>query len=328
MLTTLSAIYLPLLGWTLLGYTIQRVTPTPLLYRLGIHRIGRFMFWIGVPVSIIGFMQGIDLGEAAWLSPVASWVAIGLSVGLAHIWIGGWRWLQLTSAPGLAPQPVWTSQQQGSFRLSAAMGNTGYMGFPICLAIGGPTFFAWAVLYDLLGSLLGTYGLGVWLASRYGARQIGSRQALVQVLRTPALWAVGLGLLLNQSNLPSWLQQGLNGFAWSMIPVSLALLGMRLGQAQIGRSLARAGVALVIKLLIVPCLIALLLIPLPLPAMGKLILVLQSGMPPAISTLVLTEEFELDRDLTVTALAVGYGLALLTLPLWIGFSQSTQAMLK
>lgn len=41
-------------------------------------------------------------------------------------------------------------------------------------------------------------------------------------------------------------------------------------------------------------------------------------MPPAIATLVLTEEYDLDRELTVTALAVGYLAALFTLPLWLG----------
>jgi predicted permease len=51
--------------------------------------------------------------------------------------------------------------------------------------------------------------------------------------------------------------------------------------------------------------------------LAKLVLVLQAGMPPAIATLVLAEEYDLDRELTATALALGYVAALLTLPFWL-----------
>lgn len=315
MLSALISIYLPLLAWVMLGFGIQRWVPAKVLQHLGIHRIGRFMYWIGIPLAIVGFLQEIDIGEAIWISPMVSWLAIGVAMGLAQGAIWGWRWWGLRSVGAVG---TWSDPQQGSFRLLSAMGNTGFMGFPISMAVGGPEFFAWAVFYDLLGSLLGTFGLGVWLAQRYGSRGMSSWQAVARLPRTPALWALGLGLILNRHGLPIRVERGVNGFAWMMVPLSLILLGMRLGQARIGGSLSWAGVALGIKVLLVPCAVGLVLMPLPLPAMGKLILILQAGMPPAISILVLTEEFDLDRDMTVTAMAVGYGVALVTLPVWVG----------
>ncbi|MER3588468.1 MAG: hypothetical protein C4322_10270, partial [Mastigocladus sp. ERB_26_1] len=47
------------------------------------------------------------------------------------------------------------------------------------------------------------------------------------------------------------------------------------------------------------------------------VIVLQMAMPPAFATLVLAETFNLDRDLAVTALAVGSIILLVTLPLWL-----------
>jgi predicted permease len=41
------------------------------------------------------------------------------------------------------------------------------------------------------------------------------------------------------------------------------------------------------------------------------------GMPPALATLVIAETFDLDRDLAVTALAVGMIVLLFTLPVWL-----------
>nr|WP_279611442.1 AEC family transporter [Thermostichus vulcanus] len=162
------------------------------------------------------------------------------------------------------------------------------------------------------------YGFGVWVASRYGNACTQAWQVGIHILRTPALWSFGMGLLLAREPLPGWLSQGLTAFAWGMIPLSLLLLGMRLAQVKQWGAFRPAGVALCIKLLLVPLLVGVGLAFTSYPPLAKLVLVLQSGMPPAIATLVLTEEYDLDREVTVTALAVGYLAVLLTLPLWLG----------
>jgi hypothetical protein len=41
------------------------------------------------------------------------------------------------------------------------------------------------------------------------------------------------------------------------------------------------------------------------------------AMPPAFATLILAEVYELDRELSVTAVAVGSISLLLTLPIWL-----------
>jgi len=46
-------------------------------------------------------------------------------------------------------------------------------------------------------------------------------------------------------------------------------------------------------------------------------MVLLMATPPAFATLVLAEAFNLDRELTVTTLAMGSGALLVTLPLWL-----------
>jgi predicted permease len=52
-----------------------------------------------------------------------------------------------------------------------------------------------------------------------------------------------------------------------------------------------------------------------------LVMVLQAGMPSAFATLVLSETYNLDRELAVTCVGVSSVLLLLTLPIWLwGFS--------
>ncbi|MDX2272398.1 MAG: AEC family transporter [Cyanobacteriota bacterium] len=324
MTAILWQVYLPLLGWTLLGTAGGRWMPTGWLAYIGPYPLGRFMFWVGVPLSIVGFLLETPLNLTAWVAPLFGLSAVGLGGGLAWGWVqlrgkgfcwrrGGW------TAEHHAPTaiPAWSRAEEGSFQLAAMLGNTGYIGFPICLAIGGSSYFIWALLYDSIGTLFGAYGFGVWVASRHGEIQAKGSQIWLHLLRTPSLWAFVVGLGLAQTPLPHWLTSGLRGFAWAMIPVSLLLLGMRLAQVRDWSGLQKAWVALLIKLVIVPSLVGLMLALMPLPGMAKLMIVLQSGMPPAIATLVLSEEYNLDRSITVAALAAGYLMALLTLPFWV-----------
>ncbi len=213
--------------------------------------------------------------------------------------------------------PNWSDAQRGSFHLTSMLGNTGYLGFPICLAVGGPTYFAWALFYDMLGNVFSVYGFGVWVASRFSRSEVSQLQLLANVIRSPTLWAFGVGVTLSQQPLPFWIDLSLRRFAWTMIPLSLILLGMRLAQVSQWRSFGYAAIALVIKIIIVPVVVGLGLSLTSLPALPRLMITLQAGMPPAIATLVLAEEYNLDREITVAALAVGYVAALLTLPIWV-----------
>lgn len=70
-------------------------------------------------------------------------------------------------------------------------------------------------------------------------------------------------------------------------------------------------------MLIVPLTLGIGLSILGLKGAPILAIVLQMAMPPAFATLVLAETFNLDRDLAVTALAVGSMLLLVTLPIWL-----------
>lgn len=326
LLQPLIKLYIQLGGGVLLGWVLARLLPkrVPTL-------IGQFLFWIGVPVSIITFLRGADLSGAIWIAPVMAWLAILLGAGLA------WSWIKFKSRgrfgivshqqssslfplnPSLSGASVesWSKPAQGSFLLSAMVGNTGYLGFPVTLALVGEKYFGWALFYDMLGSAIGAYGLGVVLAARFGT-EVKSRWQLVRaILYNPALWSLGFGLGLRQIPLPEVVEGSLQGLAWSVIALSLILIGMRLSQLDSWSRLRQVSVSLGIKMLLVPFVLGLVLMQLGITGAPQLVIVLQMGMPPAFATLVLAEVFDLERDLAVTALAVGSIGLLLTLPIWL-----------
>ncbi len=295
MFDTISRLYVPLITIVLVGVVLGNCLPASVPLK-----ISKFLYYLGIPISIVAFLQQANLSARVWIAPVVAWGAI-LSGSLI-----AWLWVR---------DKDWHSKSKGSFVLAAMVGNTGYIGYPVALTIGGEEFFAWALFYDLLGTLLGSFGLGVVIAARLGAKQ--SYSWWRELLQNPALWSLGLGLILRWTHLPTIVLVPLKITAWSMIGFSLLLIGMRLATVKSWAFLDRAWGSVVIKMTIVPLILAVILKFSGLETIPRQILVLQSAMPPAFATIVIAEVYELDRELTVTALSVGSILLIFTLPLWL-----------
>jgi malate permease and related proteins len=302
-LANLLELYVKLVGLVLVGFILGRKLPhtVPTL-------VGQGLFWVGVPISIVAFLRNTDLSGQIWIAPAIAYLAILLGAFLAWWGMKGQAYFTNT---------IHQKSTQGSLLLGAMVGNTGYLGYPITLALVGQEYFAWALFYDMLGSLFGAYGFGIVLASHFGSNVRNYWQITKSILINPALWSFGFGLLFRQVTLPTVWESSLEKLGWGVIALTLALIGMRLSQLNSWHRLPEAGISLTIKMLVVP-----LIIGSTLPLFGvtgepALVIVLQMAMPPAFATLVIAETFNLDRDLAVTSLAVGSMGLLLTLPLWL-----------
>jgi predicted permease len=331
-LQNLLTLYVPLIGWVTLGLVFGRVFP-----RSVPEQLGKFLFWFGVPASIMIFLRQADLTGSIWLAPVVSWIAVLLGALFAVLWIKGQAHLAIVDSPHslqLAPKrgfahlkqllAVWLIPQQlrhkptqGSFLLSTMVGNTGYLGYPVALTLVGQQYFGWAVFYDTLGSTLAAYGLGVVLAAYFGVKSSRGKDLLIALFKNPALWSFWVGLGLRGVPLPDRIELGLQGIAWVVIGLSLLLLGMRLSRITSWRNIQQASAGLGIKMILVPLMVGYGLRIMGFSGSPHLVLVLQAAMPPAFATLVIAEAYDLDRDLTVTTLAIGSGMILFTLPLWL-----------
>ena len=103
----------------------------------------------------------------------------------------------------------------------------------------------------------------------------------------------------------------------SIVFLALVLFGMRLRQLNSWHSLPRASIGLGIKMLLVPLILGSILPLFGISGAPQRVILLQMAMPPAFATLVIAEAYNLDRNLAVTALAVGTTGFLLTLPIWL-----------
>ncbi|GAB4341843.1 MAG: hypothetical protein Fur0042_03580 [Cyanophyceae cyanobacterium] len=313
--TDLALLYGKLVGGVGLGWGLGRGLPRPIAARLA-SNLGKFLYWLGIPLSCVAFVRRAELTGNLWRGAIVAWGAVALALALATVWMMWGR-----DRPGSGSndgESLWRSRSsRGSFYLVAAFGNTGYLGFPVALAVVGERFFSWSLIYDLLGTTLGAYGLGSALAAQLGGQSVGAGRVLAAGFLNPTVLGVGVGLASRPVALPTAIEEALQLAAWIVIALALGLIGLRLATLPMGRSLTRALPALALKMLVVPLAIGLGLTALGWTGPTRLALVLQAAMPPAFATLVLSETYGLDRDLAAAGVAGGAIALLLLLPLWL-----------
>jgi len=353
LLERLISVYTVLAGWVLTGLLIGKVFPLvvdwlekksgkfiagainkyrhylsmPVLVPL----LGKFLFWVGVPLLIFTSLRGRTLTFNELVAPVTAWTAILVGAAFAWIWIDlGVNDERLRGFPNDATagdraerESNWSSPTQGSFLLAMMVGNTGFMGYPVILSTVGEKFFIYAVLYDLLGSTLGSYGLGVALASYYGKPKEGEEKKvwyinLLQALgRNPALWSLIISLAIAGVAFPDGVDATLKTIAVPIVPLSLVMIGLQLSLLPALSRLSQAITCLLIKMLFTPLVVGTVLMFLGIEGRERQAMVLQMGMPPAFATLVIAQAYNLDRNLSVTTLALGSVMLIFTLPVWL-----------
>lgn len=308
-ISALAALYSKLIGGVACGWVLAHFLPstTP-------QKLGRFQYWVGVPLGMVIFLRWADLTGAVWLAPVLAWTVTFTSATIA------WLWLQRAAFA--------QAKSEGTFILSVMFGNTGYIGYPIALSLVGETYFGWVVFYDLLGTTLGAYGLGVFFANAFSSAPLKLKpwQYALKILRNPVWWSFGLGLGLRQVALPDALEGTLRSVGWTLIMTSLVLIGMRFAQLRAWHHWRSSLVSITIKMLLVPLVFGLSLKALAIALGGaqsavppalQLTLVLQMAMPPAFATLVISEAYDLDQEFAVTVILLGSALLLVLLPFWL-----------
>ena len=319
MLEMTFQVYIPIAAGVLTGITIGHILSrfssgsspmSEFLSRVPLA-LGRFLFRIGIPMSVVGFLRQADLSANLYLAPLVAWLAILLGWLLSYLWIR-----QHYSA--------WPLRTARSFTLASMLGNTGYIGYPVVLLLPqlGVEVFGWALFYDTLGTLFGSFGLGSILASIQGEQEADQRRSawwakLREFFGNPVILAFFIGIGMKAIDLPNWMEGGLYRFAWAMVALSLVLMGLRLQQLDSWRLLGPASAVVAIKMLMLPLAVGIGLTVLGYDGPTRLVMILLTGMPSAFATLVLAENYNLDRDLSVTCVGLSSACLLLTLPLWL-----------
>lgn len=204
--------------------------------------------------------------------------------------------------------------------------NTGYLGYPLTVALLGRHQLPTAVLYDVLVSgpslLLGAFAVGAAFGTEAGEGPRDRVRAFFT--RNPPLYAAIAGLLAPRALAPHLLVDASQILVVAILPIGFFAVGATLAEnAEHGElptpvpPLSRpVALALVSRLAIAPALLMLLAAPfVHLPAAYRLL----SAMPTGLNSMVVAHAYGLDMEITAeavtwsTAIAVAVALASLLL---------------
>jgi hypothetical protein len=198
--------------------------------------------------------------------------------------------------------------------------NTGYLGYPLAVALLGREELPTAVLYDVLVTgpclLLGAFAVGAAFGTKAG--ETPRQRVGAFFTRNPPLYAAIAGLLAPDVLAPDVLVDVSQALIVAILPIGFFAVGATLaenaehGELPIPPPLTRpVALAIGTRLAVVPALLMLLAAPLiDLPAAYRLL----SAMPSGLNTLVIAHAYGLDMEITAeavtwsTAIVVGASL--------------------
>jgi len=188
--------------------------------------------------------------------------------------------------------------------------NNGNMGLSVVSFAFGTEGLARAVIYMLGASIL-MFCFGPAIL-----RGQGFVSGLKLIFKLPLIWAIAAGLALRifTVNIPFQLDIGIQKVGEAAIPIALILLGMQLAKTRFALGFLEL-LAASIRLLVAPTIAYTVGNFLQLTGLDLQVLVLQSAMPTAVSSLVLVNEFGGDQGFTARAIVTSTLLSFVSIPL-------------
>ena len=297
---TLAGVVLRILLLVAVGVALRA---SGLLKREASKTLNTVLVYTAIPALVFQAVHPAKL-EAAFLGIVAvAWVVA--CVGLAAAWLVG-RALHLPK------------HTLGAFMLVSALGNTGYLGYPLTTALFGQAGLVRAVFYDVFGTVGVLLTLGIFISQRYGTTD-QDVNPLREILTFPVVIALLLALVLKAVPIPGPVSAGLDALASMTVPLIMISVGLSLEVSRLRSHLTWASAAAGIKLVALP-LLALGLSGLVLrePLLVR-VCALEAGMPSMTLALVFGTRFGLDDDFIASAIVLTTVASIVTLTALIAF---------
>jgi hypothetical protein len=273
---------------------------TKILRREDAHPINRVIVYVGLPAYIFNAVHGAALRFDLLGVVAVAWVVFAAMLALG--WLAA-RLLRLED------------ETAGGFIIAVALGNTGFIGYPVTAALLGTRALPEAIFYDVFGTVCAFVLVGTFVAQHYGRHEGVQVNLLRELLTFPAVIALVAALALRVVPIPNLVMSGIGLLANMVAPLIMISVGLSLRASTLGERAGQLALLGILRLVVAP-LIGL--------ALGWVVLgsgpalrvtALEAGMPAMMLTLVMGERFGLDSDFIASAIFVTTAASALTLPL-------------
>jgi len=192
-------------------------------------------------------------------------------------------------------------------------GNVAYLGYPVL-----------KIMFGEMGVFYGSF-LNIWfniLVWTLGIKLMHKDQRKIDFFRAflnPGLIAIGLGMIIFvfPVDIPQALKTTLNILGEMTVPLCMLLIGAFMTEARFKDFLANKNLYLfsLTKLVVMPLVMMLIMMPFKITSTVKVIPVVMSGMPAGVNTAIFARKFGRNYHLASQGVVLSTAISLLTIPI-------------
>ncbi|MBI4340168.1 MAG: AEC family transporter [Chloroflexi bacterium] len=262
--------------------------------------VSRLALYVFAPALIFSSLSAADI-QAGEVASVFLFLFILTPIMYGLSWAISW-------------QLRFRGKARNAFLLSTLFPNAVNYGLPVSLFAFGQEGMDRALLFLVPTALL-TGTLAIYVASG----SAGGWRGLLPVLRIPTFWATAAALAINPLDvtLPNAIARPLQTLAGAAIPTMIMVLGLQLSRASLREDLLPGSIAAVVRLVVGPGVAYLCTLLLGMHGVTQQVVIVLSGMPTAVHTIILATEFDSRPNQVTSAVAISTGASLVTLTVLI-----------
>lgn len=212
----------------------------------------------------------------------------------------------------------WSDSVIGCLSLTAGLGNTAFVGFPMIEALYGKEAVKYGVFLDQPGTFLIVSSVGIYVAVLYSSGKLRKRDLAKKIISFPPFIGFIAAILLGVAG---WSAQGdvktlLERLASILTPLALISVGLQLKMSEMRHDLKYLSFGLGYKLFIAPLIIYSLYKLVGISGIIFKISVIEAAMAPMITAAILAQSYNLHPRLAGSMLGLGVPLSFVTVLLW------------
>lgn len=290
-------------AYFLIGIGFQKLKWMPIHLS---HYLNQFVIYFALPSLILFNLPGLKLDPRLLRFALMPWGHFILSILFFEI-LGRWR--------------GWDKRLIGCLGITAGLGNTSFVGFPIIEALFGDEGLKYALIIDQGGSFPIVSTLGIIAASYYSASSDPGKiisTICKKILLFPPFIASVIAIFLSiyEVSFPQNISFIFKVLSICLTPAALISVGLRLRVDQILGELRYLSIGLGFKLILVPIFVIFFFDQFLLPSLGRQVLIMESAMAPMITGTIVATNYGLRPRLASSMIGLGIPVSFITLSFW------------
>jgi malate permease and related proteins len=293
--------FILLFGCLIIGVLLQRVRNFPSNSPLVLNQ---FIIYISLPALALYFIPEVTLDKTVLLPVGVAWICFA---GSALVF---WS---------LGKSFGWSRKLIGCLILTAGLGNTSFIGFPVIEALYGKEGLKTAILIDQPGTFFVLSTFGIALAALFSKGKPDTKAIAHKILTFPPFLAFVLALTLNIFNvhIADDIKEVFQRLGSTVTPLALVSVGLQLRIERRSKHWKFLALGLSYQLLVAPLLIYMLYVQV-IGVRGEMvqITIMEAAMAPMITASIVAASYGLKPRLATMMIGFGIPLSFITLAFW------------